>query len=91
MSRVTVVAMDTCIRSVNNSFLSEKRKGRAEYVDFRYLFMRPGLTYFDPYIAPGMVNNIVKEQWLWTMLRDEVVEKITDYIQVAYHNHGFTR
>ena len=91
VSRATVVAMDTCIRSVNNSFLSEKRKGRAEYVDFRYLFMRPGLRYFDPYIAPGMVNNIVKEQWLWTMLRAEVVEKVTDYIQVAYHNHGFSR
>ena len=35
VSRATVVAMDRCLLSVNNTFLSEQCKERAKYVDFR--------------------------------------------------------
>ena len=90
VSRATVVAMDKCLLSVNNSFLSEQKKGRARYVDFRWLFMRPGLTYFDPYIAPGSVHNIVNEQWMWTLLKADVVEKVTGYILAAYNSFDTT-
>ena len=60
------------------------RKGRRKYVDYRYVFMRPGLSYFDPYIAPGNLHNIVQEQWMWTVLKADVVEKVTGYILAAY-------
>ena len=84
VSRATVVAMDKCILSVNNAYLSEQNKGRAKFVDFRWLFMRPGLKFFDPYIAPGSVHNIVSEQWMWTVLKADVLDQVTGYILAAY-------
>ena len=84
-SRAMVVAMDKCLLSVNNTFLSEQKKGHTRYyVDFRWIFMRPGLTYFDPYIAPGSLQNIVNEQWMWTVLKTKVVEKVAGYVLSAY-------
>jgi hypothetical protein len=84
VSRATVVAMDTCVLSVNNTYLMEQNKGRAKFVDYRWLFMRPGLKFFEPYIAPGLVNNIVSEQWMWTVLKTDVLEKVMSYILAAY-------
>ena len=86
VSRATVVVMDKCLLSVNNSFLSEMRKGRAKYEDYRYVFMRPGLSYFDPYIAPGSLQNIVQKQWMWTILKGKVVEKVAGCILAAYRS-----
>ena len=86
-SRATVVAMDRCLLSVNNTYFSEQRKERAKFVDYRYLFMRPGVAYFDPYIASGNLHNIVNEQWMWTVLKTEVVEKVADYVLAAYRNY----
>ena len=87
ISRATVVAMDRCLLSVNNTFLNEQRKERAKFVDFRHLFMRPGVSYFDPYIASGSLQNIVSEQWMWTVLKSEVVERVGGYLMAAYRNY----
>ena len=76
--------LDKCLLSVNNTFLSEQKKGCVRYVDFRGIFMRPGLTYFDPHIAPGSLQNIVNEQWMWTVLKTKVVEKVAGYVLSAY-------
>ena len=52
--------------------------------DYRLLFMRPGLSYFDPYIPQGRIENIVKEQWPWTGLKRKVVDTVASYILKAY-------
>ena len=46
--------------------------------------MRPGLKFFDPYIAPGSVHNIVSEQWMWTVLKADVLDQVMGYILAAY-------
>ena len=76
--------MDKSVNSVNTLYVNEARKGRAVYIDYRWMFMRPGLSFFDPYIPAGDVRNIANEQWAWTLLKPEFVDRVAAKILSAY-------